>query len=263
MKKRQTKSPIKNLPVRQPGQSIRDRINTIIGEKADAWLVGSLCMVFYAVLEWFYWFSNTPRMPWVFTAMAIVVVFLAWTRLRHFRNEIRALRLGRIGEEAVGQYLEETLRPHGYHVLHDIPGEGFNLDHVVIGPSGVYCVETKTHSKPARGAAKVTYDGASILVDGLAPDRNPLVQARSGAAWLSNLLEASTGKRFRVQPVVLYPGWFVESSVQWPETWVMNEKQFPSTLLHQRCMVEDPDVHLIVYHLKRYIIARETEAGRR
>jgi hypothetical protein len=42
------------------------------------------------------------------------------------------LMQGREGEKAVGQYLER-LRARGYQVLHDIPGENFNIDHVLIG----------------------------------------------------------------------------------------------------------------------------------
>jgi hypothetical protein len=56
------------------------------------------------------------------------------------------LLLALTGERAVGQFLEEKLRPLGYHILNDLPGDGFNLDHVIIGPTGIYCVETKTRS---------------------------------------------------------------------------------------------------------------------
>ena len=76
---------------------------------------------------------------------------------------------------------------------------------------------------------------------------------------LRNMLEESTGKRFKTQPVVLYPGWFVHSSVQWPDVWVQNEKQFPSTLAHQKPFIEEPDVHLITYHLKRYVISQQVQ----
>ena len=65
-------------------------------------------------------------------------------------------------------------------VLHDFPGEGFNLDDVVVHPSGVYYVETKTLSKPLKGQAKLFFDGDSVLFHSLRgvmlswPSRNPL-----------------------------------------------------------------------------------------
>jgi len=59
----------------------------------------------------------------------------------------------------------------------DVVGDGFNVDHVLIGPAGVFTVETKTHSKP-RGDARVVFDGEAIQVAGMEPDRDPVVQAR-------------------------------------------------------------------------------------
>ena len=43
----------------------------------------------------------------------------------------------------------EDLRAQGYAVFHDIPGDGFNVDHALIGPAGIFAIETKTRAKPA------------------------------------------------------------------------------------------------------------------
>jgi hypothetical protein len=99
---------------------------------------------------------------------------------------------------------------------------------VVVGPTGVFCVETKTRSKPAKGAASVQYDGEKVTVDGFVPERDPVVQAKASAKWLRELLEASTGKRFFVQPIVLFPGWFIEKMPSNAEVWVLNDKATPT-----------------------------------
>ncbi|MBU1055794.1 MAG: NERD domain-containing protein [Proteobacteria bacterium] len=39
----------------------------------------------------------------------------------------------------------------GYKVYHDFPAEKFNIDHIIIGPAGVYAVETKARQKPTTG----------------------------------------------------------------------------------------------------------------
>jgi hypothetical protein len=41
------------------------------------------------------------------------------------------------GEKAVGEFLER-FREKGYRIFHDIVGGDFNIDHVLIGPSGIY-----------------------------------------------------------------------------------------------------------------------------
>lgn len=49
------------------------------------------------------------------------------------------------GEEVVGRLLDE-LRAAGWHVLHSVPlPSGSDIDHVVIGPPGVFTVNTKHH----------------------------------------------------------------------------------------------------------------------
>ena len=190
--------------------------------------------------------------------LSISAVYAVW-RMAPAIKQMDQLSLGKRGEEAVGQFLEERLRPHGYQILHDIPGDGFNVDHVVIGTSGIYTVETKTHSKPAKGSAEIQYDGTQVTVNGFTPDRDPIVQAKAQRHWLADLIEESTGRKFKIQPAVLYPGWFVKSSVDWPDVWVMNAKMFPVTITRQKPFVGEADVHLITYHLKRYVIAKTKE----
>jgi hypothetical protein len=73
-----------------------------------------------------------------------VGTFLA--RTFDMKTDERAWRVGAGGEETIGARLEK-LRKHGWHVLHAVPvGErGSDIDHVVIGPGGVWTLNTKTH----------------------------------------------------------------------------------------------------------------------
>jgi hypothetical protein len=86
-----------------------------------------------------------PPKPVLYSVPAVVALGYAVFRFFPVRREVRALRLERDGEKDVGQKLE-LLRKKGYEILHDIIGNGFNLDHVLIGPAGIFTVETKTHS---------------------------------------------------------------------------------------------------------------------
>ena len=142
-------------------------------------------------------------------------------------------------------------------MLHDIPADDFNVDHVVIGATGVFTVETKTHSKPAKGASSVKYDGQTISVNGFKPDRDPLVQAKAQARWLVDILERSTGRKVFVQPIVVYPGWFVEQHTNKPDVWVLNEKALPTFIRNaRRFNLTNEDIHLLAYHLAKYVISQ-------
>src|SRR3546814_5924144 len=74
-------------------------------------------------------------------------------------------RDGLVAEQMTGQLLNRLIGPDCI-VTHDLPCEGFNIDHIVITPRAVYAVETKSFSKP-RGSSndshyKVTIDGAAL-----------------------------------------------------------------------------------------------------
>lgn len=256
---KETKSPIKDLPVRLPGQSIAEQTDKILNEKFVQYYIIFSLTFFMALMEWVKWYCNAKPNPILWTIIALISLVYCCIKLWKLIPVYQSLRLGQIGEEAVGQYLEEKLRPIGYQVLHDILFENFNIDHVVIGPSGVYAVETKTCSKPAKGAASVVYDGQNVTVNGFKPDRDPIVQAKAEAHSLHELLERTTGKKFDVRPVVLYPGWYVENMPANAEVWVLNEKAFPTFVANGKKILPPEDVSLITFHLKRYVIARAQE----
>lgn len=67
-------------------------------------------------------------------------------RLTDAKTADRSWRIGAQGEEKIASYLEQ-LHPHGWRVLHSIPvGErGSDIDHLMIGPGGVWTINTKFH----------------------------------------------------------------------------------------------------------------------
>jgi Nuclease-related domain len=100
------------------------------------------------------------------------------------------------------------------------------LDHVVISPHGLYAIETKTYSKPWP-EAKIIVDGDSLTIAGQAPDHDPMVQVSLAARWLEGRPQESTGKRFAVRGVVVFPGWFVEQRSPRGPLWVLEPKVLP------------------------------------
>ena len=41
----------------------------------------------------------------------------------------------------------QRLRADGAQIFHDVPADGFNLDHVVVADKGIFVIETKTWSR--------------------------------------------------------------------------------------------------------------------
>jgi len=208
-------------------------------------------------------FMPRAPMPWMFTAVFAATTAFFLYRVFRTRPVIRRLKQARDGERAVGQYLER-LRSHGYEVFHDVIGEGFNLDHVLIGPAGVFTVETKCYSKPASGPAEITFDGEQVAIGGWHPTRNPVIQARAQAGWLRALLTETTGRDFSILPVIVYPGWFIKQDGR-PKSplWVLNPKALPQFLKNREPALGKSDIHLAAYALSRFIRAQEREQAKK
>jgi hypothetical protein len=86
----------------------------------------------------------TPRMSLVLGAMAAMAA--GWAlRFRPSPDAI-AWRRGAAGERRTARLLK-PLERHGWAVLHDlaVPGSRANLDHLVIGPGGVFVIDSKQY----------------------------------------------------------------------------------------------------------------------
>jgi hypothetical protein len=225
------------------------------------WALIVIAAGIYAMNDWLAEWLHTPPTPRVKTALFVATVFLAIWRVRKIKKESDQVLLGFRGERAVGQHLDK-LRAKGYHIFHDVPsGDNANIDHVIIGPTGVYAVETKTHSKPIKGKCEVTYDGTQVLINGFAPDRNPIVQALAEARSLRKLLAELTAIEVDVQPVVIYLGWYVISLKSRSEVSVTNEKYFLKSIdgSSRKQTLDDSKIELLAASLERSLRQRSLE----
>jgi hypothetical protein len=144
-----------------------------------------------------------------------VAVLLQQAR-RHVLT-MRRCREGLAAELATADGLQQLV-PDGLMLFHDLPADGFNIDHVVVGHSVVFAVETKSRKKPAKGgkdSARVRYDGKALSFPEHV-ETKPLEQAARQARWLADFLTGATGNPVRVIPVLALPGWYVELKASLP-----------------------------------------------
>lgn len=194
--------------MRVAGQSLDEELEDVRYDQMLSPILVALITTIMAGMEWVKYFLKMPPSPWVFSIAALLMIGYAVFKVLRTRKRVQQLKLGRDGERAVAQYLE-WFRTSGHFVFHDVPSGDANVDHVLIGPQGVFTIETKTHSKPLRGECKVTIVEGVVRANGFVLDRNPITQAKAQAGWLRNFL-AQSQFNVRVWPVVVFPGWFVE-----------------------------------------------------
>lgn len=257
------RSQFKTPPLRMPGQSVDEGMSDLRDTFMQDSIV-SLFLILLAGLEWVRWWVPLPPNPLPSTTLAVVAILYTWRKSFPLVTTIRNLRLGREGERVVGQMLE-PLREKGYRVFHDIPGDGFNIDHAIVGPAGVFTIETKTKTKPMDGRPTILYDGQAIRLKDGRSFRKPLIQARAQAQWLANLLNDGCSATFTVRPVVVFPEWFVERigprSIQ--DVWVLNPKALDKFLDHEPHTLSvaaiDVASHALTQHCRRSITEGSAE----
>jgi len=88
------------------------------------------------------WAAGLRGLPLVSVELAAIAVMLAGDRTYSIQAD-RWLR-GAEGERAVGAICAE-LEAGGWHALHDISLGRGNVDHVLVGPGGIFTLETKSH----------------------------------------------------------------------------------------------------------------------
>lgn len=250
------RSPLRRTPMRTAGQSLEAEIHAYVEDKAYPVAILAALLSALAALEWWRWFRNLPPQPVAATILAAVAwaAFFIWLPIH--RRRLHALRLGLEGERAVAEYLDR-FREQGYHLFHDVVGDGFNIDHVLVGPTGVYTIETKTISKPAHGHGRVVFDGETLRIGGFQPDRDPIAQAKAQAAWLADLLGKPGGRKVSVRPVVLFPGWFVNKLTKGAAVWVLEPKALQGFLAHEPATLSAEEVKTLAWQLKQYVGARQ------
>lgn len=128
---------------------------------------------------------------WVTSAIEVGVVLCLVLIDRTASSLVERWGRGAAGEELVGQVLE-GLRERGWLALHDVQLGRGNIDHVLVGPAGIYTIETKSHRGRLRAAAV---------------DSRMLKQAYAEA----KLIERMTG--LRVDPLLVFSNAYLTPAV--------------------------------------------------
>lgn len=253
-KKNEKRSPLKRQPLRNPGESLERELDRLYEEEILPYPAMALMAVILTIYEWLFWFFKMPPQPLIFTAIALMIIGISLYKFFNLRRQIQSLKLGLAGEKAVGQYLEQ-LRTEGCHILHDIPGEGFNVDHIVVSPRGIFIVETKTISKPYRGKPIVFYDGERVLVNGTELDRDVIAQANAARKWVQHLLFGTTDRNFPVKAIIVFPGWYtqVPQDKKKGDIWVLNDELLPGFIKKEAISLKSEDVALVASRISDHV----------
>ena len=160
----------------------------------------------------------------LFAVSAIAVAF--WWRRGLLRVE--SFFKGARGEEAMAGMLARL--SDDWHIYHDFVAGKYHVDHVLVGPAGVFAGETKNWRD------QVVLESGELIAGGHVPDHPPIAQATAEAKAVgAGLVRAGwTGEVF---PVVCFAsGTFKDGFTQSGKVLVANAEAFLKWLVAQPSM---------------------------
>lgn len=212
-------------------REIRDRQFDLLGNMSMSICIVSIPFAYFAVLA----FLKTHNFP-TFIVIFVVIgtLWCSWRTVKVFKHLTR-LRLGHTAELATAAELLQ-LQAKGYQVFHDIQADNFNIDHLVVGPNGVFAIETKGRHKrlSERNNKHGLRSHECIYADNQLrfpkwTETKPLEQTVRQAKWVSQWLSSSTMFDVTAKPVLVLPGWYIKLQSK-PPFPIVNHKQLAKVL---------------------------------
>jgi hypothetical protein len=229
------KPPFSGNLLRGPGESLRLELLSLQDKIIENLTLSvTIPLLLYSLVISMLYFNEGKVGVGTIIISAAICLGYEWYIIRELFKALNlrsTYQLGYEGEIAVGQELNMLMKD-GYNVYHDFQTDRFNIDHIVIGPAGVFAVETKARSKPSSDDAvkdaKVTHDGHQLRFPAW-NESKPVEQAKIQAKWLNRWLTKAVGQPVPVTPVLTLPGWYVERKKQGGIP-IINPKQFGALL---------------------------------
>lgn len=135
--------PERDPTARAPGQYTRSVVHRL--RLRTLFMLGALAVEATLVGRRFGW--QDPRFLGAEVALLVGIFAVS----RYVLPLVDRHQRGALGEEEVGRLLDD-LRPGGWQAIHDVSLGRGNVDHVAIGPGGIFTVETKSHPGPVHVA---------------------------------------------------------------------------------------------------------------
>jgi uncharacterized membrane-anchored protein len=159
------------------------------------------CLVFgltsYRIL-----FFQTSSKIGILEGIGFVVSLILLIVFQYYQRKYRVYSSGRQGEKAVITALTSSLTDE-YCLINGayLKGRGGDIDHIVLGPNGVYVLETKNWS------GKIICNGDQWLRPGKNVKANPSLQVKHNTQKVKKLIDSTTvfrGLHIWVEGIIVF-----------------------------------------------------------
>lgn len=156
-------------------------------------------------------------------AFFILYYPVVWYQLRNYK-------IGEQGELAVAQELNKLTINSSCRVFHSVIIEVENIDHIIVCPKGIFCLETKTRRRFPDETNKIEFKNGVIWAGKKNLGDGAVKQAKRNALQLSNFLKENMEKEKGefIKPIIVFPEWSVSDEAgddNQKKVYVRNHKQ--------------------------------------
>ena len=250
------------------GEGLQEKIRDIEFSIYETIMIPAF-FVMLTILLWLFcldikWLKFDIATAIIYTIITIILIIRAFRKAKNLRKSLNNYRKGLEGERLVGEVINKLSNDKTY-VFHDIPGDRFNVDHIIVSTRGVFVVETKHFDRSK--CHEFTFDGNMVyrlMKDGtryLCPKLLP--QMDGEAKFIQNEIESRTEIKIPVIKVAVLIGCFIHTPAEnepdqnmkkyFSKYWIVNEKLLSSMFLQEKEVYDDSVVKFIASHIKELV----------
>lgn len=151
----------------------------------------------------------------------------------------------------------DQLRQFGYRVFQDLKREGYHLDHVIVGPTGVFAIETnfrsidtKLESQPRQNLSRAPSGG--LLGEGAVVEKKKLKPASENAVKVDRIIKENCEFDGWIWPLVVIAGeWRVKNDLETAGARLFTMDKLVNHIVSQPSRLTSTEIKLIASHLER------------
>ncbi|WP_456268505.1 NERD domain-containing protein [Kushneria sp. AK178] len=195
-------------------------------------------MLFSSYQDWLEWS--------IYGLMTTILALIVGAFMMALSYRISNLRLRLAGAMNVAHDLQGLLhtRHQSVYLFHDVPADGFTIDHVVVTERGIFALLVRTR-QPFPAMARdntptLRLDGERLHF----PDRDearPVREAQRARRWLHEWLSRECKQVVPVHGTLILPGWRIKRTRNHDEIGVLGDNELLDYLQHgERATLPQP-----------------------
>ena len=175
-------------------------------------------------------------------------------RVRRLIHKSRELNRGKCCQTRIAEALDE-LRKFGYCVFDDLKRDGYHLDHVIVGPTGVFAIETKFGNDVVNAASdqhELRGANANSLAEESIGKKDSRKSAHNNAIKVDQIIKGDCEFDGWIWPLVVIAGeWRVQNDPSTAEARLFTKETLVRHIVDQPTRLTSTEINLIASHLER------------